>query len=83
MNRHQSRKRGNALKKLKLFNECNWVLIFSPSQDSSEFTSHGTLIICPASLIHHWKNEVEKHVSHNRLRVCLYHGPNRNQHAKV
>ena len=30
MNRHQSRKRGNALKKLKLFNECNWVLIFSP-----------------------------------------------------
>ncbi|KAK2493803.1 hypothetical protein MC885_010283, partial [Smutsia gigantea] len=61
----------------------NTALTWLSKDDSSEFTSHGTLIVCPASLIHHWKKEVEKHVSSNRLRVCLYHGPNRDQRAKV
>uniref|UniRef100_A0A8C0JCZ7 Transcription termination factor 2 n=1 Tax=Chelonoidis abingdonii TaxID=106734 RepID=A0A8C0JCZ7_CHEAB len=46
--------------------------------DSAVILSRGTLIICPASLIHHWKKEVERHVSSGKLRVCLYHGPNRN-----
>ncbi|XP_074044644.1 transcription termination factor 2 isoform X2 [Macrotis lagotis] len=59
-------------------------LVLSISRDdSTSVTSHGTLIICPASLIHHWKKEIEKRVSSNRLKVYLYHGSNREQHAKV
>ncbi|XP_066233359.1 transcription termination factor 2 isoform X4 [Saccopteryx leptura] len=61
----------------------NMVLTWLSKDDSTEFTSNGTLIICPASLIHHWKKEVEKHVSNSKLRICLYHGPNREQRAKI
>ncbi|XP_026514805.1 transcription termination factor 2 isoform X2 [Terrapene carolina triunguis] len=46
-------------------------------------SKHGTLIVCPASLIHHWKKEVERHVSSGKLRVCLYHGPNRNKQVEA
>nr|XP_019956233.1 PREDICTED: transcription termination factor 2 [Paralichthys olivaceus] len=51
--------------------------------DSSLVVSKGTLIICPASLIHHWKKEIERHVKTGRLTVCLYHGPTREKSAKV
>ncbi|XP_048207813.1 transcription termination factor 2 isoform X2 [Perognathus longimembris pacificus] len=61
----------------------NVALTWLSKDDSSSFISHGTLIVCPASLIHHWRNEVEKRVNSSQLRVYLYHGPNRNRHAKV
>lgn len=51
--------------------------------DSSLVASKGTLIICPASLVHHWTREIERHIKINKLTVCLYHGPNRQRNAKV
>ncbi|XP_069491875.1 transcription termination factor 2 isoform X2 [Ambystoma mexicanum] len=51
--------------------------------DSSIVASRGTLIICPASLIHHWKKEVEKRVSSSKLRVYLFHGPNRERDSRT
>uniref|UniRef100_A0A672RQ77 Transcription termination factor 2 n=1 Tax=Sinocyclocheilus grahami TaxID=75366 RepID=A0A672RQ77_SINGR len=46
-------------------------------KDSTIVASLGTLIICPASLLHHWKKEIDKRVKSSRLSVYLYHGPNR------
>uniref|UniRef100_A0A3Q0RA86 Transcription termination factor 2 n=1 Tax=Amphilophus citrinellus TaxID=61819 RepID=A0A3Q0RA86_AMPCI len=51
--------------------------------DSSLAVSKGTLIICPASLVHHWKKEIDRHVRTGKLTVYLYHGPNRERSARV
>ncbi|CAJ1079082.1 transcription termination factor 2 [Xyrichtys novacula] len=51
--------------------------------DSSIVDSKGTLIICPASLVHHWKREIDRHVKTGRLTVYLYHGPNREKSARI
>uniref|UniRef100_A0A8C4GQX6 Transcription termination factor 2 n=1 Tax=Dicentrarchus labrax TaxID=13489 RepID=A0A8C4GQX6_DICLA len=51
--------------------------------DSLLVVSKGTLIICPASLVHHWKREIDRHVKTSKLTVYLYHGPNREKSAKV
>ena len=39
--------------------------------------SSATLIVCPASLVHQWNNEIERRVRRGTLDVVLYHGPNR------
>ncbi|KAM6438732.1 transcription termination factor 2 [Rhynochetos jubatus] len=57
--------------------------IWLSKNDSTVIPSHSTLIICPASLIHHWKKEVDRRVGCGKLRVYLYHGPNRDKHAEV
>ncbi|XP_061222596.1 transcription termination factor 2 [Neopsephotus bourkii] len=51
--------------------------------DSTVIPSCSTLIICPSSLIHHWKKEIDKRVGFGKLRVYLYHGPSRDKHAEV
>ncbi|XP_013874441.1 transcription termination factor 2 [Austrofundulus limnaeus] len=51
--------------------------------DSSIVASKSTLIICPASLIHHWKNEIDRHVKRGELTVYLYHGANRQKSPRV
>ncbi|NXF35058.1 TTF2 factor, partial [Nyctibius bracteatus] len=57
--------------------------IWLSKNDSTVIPSHSTLIICPASLIHHWKKEIERRVGCGKLRVYLYHGPNRDKHAEA
>ncbi|NWZ38410.1 TTF2 factor, partial [Brachypodius atriceps] len=57
--------------------------IWLSKNDFTVVPSHGTLVICPASLIHHWKKEIERRVAFGKLRVYLYHGPNRDKHAEV
>ncbi|CAL8267295.1 unnamed protein product [Lota lota] len=57
----------------------NWI----SKNDSSLVVSKATLVICPASLVHHWKNEIERHVKTGRLSVYLYHGPNRQKNATL
>ncbi|XP_077474004.1 transcription termination factor 2 isoform X2 [Stigmatopora argus] len=69
---------GDDDKKEKEEKEC-WL----SKKDSRVVPSRGTLVICPASLVHHWKREIERHVKLTRLSVYLYHGPERNKDASV
>ncbi|XP_029699968.1 transcription termination factor 2 isoform X6 [Takifugu rubripes] len=51
--------------------------------DSTLVASKATLIICPTYVIHHWKREIDRHVSSSELSVYLYHGPNRERSARA
>ncbi|NWR22357.1 TTF2 factor, partial [Emberiza fucata] len=72
-----------AQKQLKTEKRKETLEIWLSKNDFTVIPSHGTLVICPASLIHHWKKEIEKRVVFGKLRVCLYHGANRDKHAEV
>ncbi|XP_068619336.1 transcription termination factor 2 [Battus philenor] len=37
----------------------------------------GTLVVCPASLMQQWAEEVQKHCRPHRISVCLHHGASR------
>ncbi|NXM49532.1 TTF2 factor, partial [Gymnorhina tibicen] len=72
-----------AQKQLKTEKRKETLEIWLSKNESTVIPSCGTLVICPASLIHHWKKEIEKRVAFGKLRVYLYHGPNRDKHAEV
>ncbi|NXO38485.1 TTF2 factor, partial [Locustella ochotensis] len=72
-----------AQKELKTDKRKETLEIWLSKNDFTVIPSHGTLVICPASLIHHWKKEIERRVAFGKLRVYLYHGPNRDRHAEV
>uniref|UniRef100_A0A8C3CE85 Transcription termination factor 2 n=1 Tax=Cairina moschata TaxID=8855 RepID=A0A8C3CE85_CAIMO len=72
-----------AQKQLKTEKRNNKLEVWLSKNDSTVIPAHSTLIICPASLIHHWKKEIDRHVGYGKLRVYLYHGPNRDKHAEV
>ncbi|KGL82488.1 Transcription termination factor 2, partial [Tinamus guttatus] len=70
-------------KKLKTGKRKEMLEIWLSKNDFTVIPSHGTLIVCPASLIHHWKKEIDRHVGYGKLRVYLYHGPSRDKHAEA
>nr|XP_026653268.1 transcription termination factor 2 isoform X2 [Zonotrichia albicollis] len=72
-----------AQKQLKTEKRKETLEIWLSKNDFTVIPSHGTLVICPASLIHHWKKEIERRVVFGKLRVYLYHGANRDKHAEV
>ncbi|NWI97666.1 TTF2 factor, partial [Pitta sordida] len=72
-----------AQKQLKTEERKETLEVWMSKNDSTVIPSQSTLIICPASLVHHWKKEIDRRVAFGKLRVCLYHGPNREKHAQV
>ncbi|NXY22746.1 TTF2 factor, partial [Atrichornis clamosus] len=72
-----------AQKQLKTEKRKETLEIWLSKNDTTVIPSNSTLVICPASLIHHWKKEIERRVAFGKLRVYLYHGPNRDKHAEV
>ncbi|XP_070539750.1 transcription termination factor 2-like [Ptychodera flava] len=52
------------------------------SECSDYIKSDATLVICPASLLHQWKKEIENRCKRGKLDIYMYHGPSREKNAK-
>lgn len=53
---------------------------YSFKRDANE--CRGTLVICLASIIHQWDEEIRKHTELDALKVLVYHGPKRSRDLK-
>lgn len=42
----------------------------------------GTLIVCPASVMHNWESQCKEHVEKRTLNVLLYHGCDRDRNSR-
>ncbi|XP_055952281.1 transcription termination factor 2-like [Argiope bruennichi] len=47
--------------------------------ENSDDSTCGTLIVCLASIVHQWKDEITKHCEDDALSILLYHGPKRDR----
>jgi SNF2 family DNA or RNA helicase len=50
--------------------------------DYNLINSQCTLIICPVSVVNHWKNEIARFVKENVLKIHKYHGSKRIENAQ-
>jgi SNF2 family DNA or RNA helicase len=52
-----------------------------PITESKKIPSHGTLIVCPLSILANWDDQIAAHVNKDVLSVLVYHGPSRLNHS--
>ncbi|GFT67052.1 hypothetical protein NPIL_67921 [Nephila pilipes] len=46
-------------------------------REKGDYSTRATLIVCLASIVHQWGDEITKHCEDGALKVLLYHGPKR------
>ncbi|WAR20822.1 TTF2-like protein [Mya arenaria] len=57
------------------------ISLMAKQLDKAIVKSSATLVVCPASLIHQWRTEIERRCRPGLLRVCMYHGPTREKNV--
>ncbi|XP_055379370.1 transcription termination factor 2 [Condylostylus longicornis] len=53
------------------------------SKGRKDYFYGGTLIVCPASLLQQWENEIYNRCKKNALSVAVHHGSNRDTKARI